>query len=67
MSCTPLTDGHHHVLDLLAHDQPVPEHLAAVLAELERWRWVMPGVELTGIGLAHVESGTEKTGIHETA
>ena len=42
MSCTPLSPIHHQVLNLLAYAQPIPEHLAAVLAELEGWGWVLP-------------------------
>ena len=62
----PLSPDHLQVLDLLAHDQPVPDHLADAPAELEAWGWVMAGGELTGIGLAHVDGGKGKAGIHET-
>ncbi len=55
MSCTPLSPDHRQVLDLLARNQPVPEHLTDVLVELKSSGWVMPGGELTGIGLRHVD------------
>lgn len=66
MSCTPLTPDHDQVLNLLAHGQPIPEHLTDVMAELERWGWALKSGELTGVGLAHVDGGKGKAGIHET-